>query len=266
MFKKIRIVLIIASLLLFLFSGFKLINIHLDKKENRNIQEEINKSILNTDDKYRYKNIENKIQNNVLNMDNNYKYKNTTVLNSSKVNFKNLSLINRDTIGYIEVKNTNVAYVVVKTNDNKYYLEHNFYKESNSFGWIFADYRNKFDGTDKNIIIYGHNTETPDMFTTLENILSPEWYTNKENLYIPFSTEKENVMYKVFSIYIIKPEDYYIETDFTNNDFVTFIKVMKSRSIYDFKTEVKKSDTVLTLSTCYERGKRRLVLHAVRIS
>ena len=58
--------------------------------------------------------------------------------------------------------------------------------------------KNKFNGTDKNIVIYGHNMKDNSMFGTMQNILNPEWYNNEENTNIILKTERENYIYKVF--------------------------------------------------------------------
>ena len=60
-------------------------------------------------------------------------------------------------------------YPVVKGTNNSFYLNHSFDKSNNSAGWIFADYRNKFDNTDKNIVIYGHNMRDGSMFGSMLN-------------------------------------------------------------------------------------------------
>ena len=60
-------------------------------------------------------------------------------------------------------------YPVVKGSNNSFYLNHCFDKSYNSAGWIFADYRNKFDNTDKNIVIYGHNMRDGSMFGSMLN-------------------------------------------------------------------------------------------------
>lgn len=77
--------------------------------------------------------------------------------NSYKVDFTSLKQANSDTIAWLEVPGTDINYPVVHTDNNSYYLTHNFNKEYNEAGWIFADESNKFDGTDRNIVIYGHN-------------------------------------------------------------------------------------------------------------
>lgn len=177
--------------------------------------------------------------------------------------FELLKETNKETIAYIKVNNTNIDYIVVRGKDNSYYLKHNFEKKWNVAGWIFADYHNKFDESDKNIIIYGHNTKDGSMFGTLKKILNNDWYENEDNYKIVLVTENGTYYYQVFSTYTIKPEDYYINTEFKNNDeFDKFIKKLKSRSIYDYKVEVSGEDKILTLSSCIGDGTKRVVLHA----
>ena len=178
------------------------------------------------------------------------------------IDFKSLKEKNNDTIAYIKVNNTNINYVVVKTKDNKYYLKHNFEKKWNTAGWVFGDYRNKFDGTDKNLIIYGHNTKNGSMFGSLKNVLKKGWYENKDNHKIVLVTENDTYYYEVFSSYSIKPEDYYIKTEFNEKEFDKFIKELKNRSIYDYGVEVNNEDKILTLSSCINEGRKRVVLHA----
>lgn len=157
-------------------------------------------------------------------------------------------------------------YLVVKGTNNSFYLNHCFDKSNNSAGWIFADYRNKFGNTDKNIVIYGHNMRDGSMFGSMLNILNAKWYENEENTNITLYTENEKCMYKVFSVYKIENEDYYIKTEFKNdNKFEDFIKTLKKRSIKDFNVDVSKDDNILTLSTCAKNNKYRVVLHAKKV-
>ena len=179
------------------------------------------------------------------------------------IDWETLKKQNSDTIAYIKVNNTNIDYVVVKGNDNDYYLKHNFNKEYNVSGWIFADYRNNFDETDKNIIIYGHDTKDSSMFGTLKNILNKDWYENEENYKVILVTEKGQYEYQIFSSYSIVAEDYYINTKFNNDlEFDEFVNKLKSRSVYNYGTEVSGNDKILTLSSCINNGKKRVVLHA----
>jgi len=183
------------------------------------------------------------------------------------LDFNNLLSINTDTVGWISVPNTSIHYPVVKHSDNKFYLNHSFDKSYNKAGWIFADYRNKFDGTDKNIIVYGHNRVDNSMFATLANTQKKYWYSNPSNKYITFNNPNGQIyVYEIFSAYTIKSETYYLTTTFKDdNDYQNFLNTMKNRSIYNFGVNVTAKDKILTLSTCDSSGKSRIIVHAKRI-
>ena len=178
------------------------------------------------------------------------------------INFDELKKINPDTIGYIEIPNIDIKYVIVKGPDNSYYLTHNFYKEYNKAGWIFMDYKNKADGTDKNIVIYGHQMSDGSMFGSLSKLLDEE--NMKDNLVINYINEHGRKKYEIFSIYTVDPEEYYIKTDFTEQEFVKFKETIKERSLFKVEKELDNKN-VLTLSTCQNFGKKRLAVHAIEI-
>ena len=185
---------------------------------------------------------------------------------NNEINFEKLKSQNSDIVFYLKVNNTSISYPVVKYSDNNYYLNHSFDKSKNSAGWLFADYKNKLDGTDKNIVVYGHNRRDGSMFGTLKNILNKEWYDNTDNMDIVYMDIRGKHIYKVFSIYKIENEDYYITTQFNNDsEYKKFLTTIKSRSIKDFNVEISETDSILTLSTCANNNKYRVVLHAKRI-
>lgn len=177
------------------------------------------------------------------------------------VDFKELKKVNGDTKGWIQVAGTNVNYPYVHTSDNKYYLKHSFDKSYNSAGWVFLDYRNDPDNLGRNNILYAHGRLDNTMFGSLKKIVTPTWYNNSNNYVIKTSTEKENALWQVFSVYTILPESYYIKTKFTDAQFETFINTISSRSVHNFNIDVTIEDKILTLSTCYDETKR-VVLHA----
>ena len=158
-------------------------------------------------------------------------------------------------------------YPVVQSTNNSYYLNHDFNKHSNSLGWIFMDYRNNATDLDQNTVIYGHNIAKDKlMFGNLSATLNPNWYTKASNQYITFNTSSKDMQWRIFSIYkIAATNDYLYNTFETQEDFLTFANKIKSRSIYDFGVEIKENDKLLTLSTCQNSGKSRLVVHAVLV-
>lgn len=178
------------------------------------------------------------------------------------VDIDSLKEKNGDTIGWIKVNNTNINYPFVQTKDNDYYLSHAFDKSNNNAGWVFLDYRNNSDFSDKNNIIYAHARRDNSMFGSLRNVLKKEWYSNKDNHIIKLSTANENTMWQIFSVYKIPVETYYITTQFTtSSQYKAFLETITKRSIHQFNTTVDSSDKILTLSTCSGQDDR-IVVHA----
>lgn len=181
-------------------------------------------------------------------------YINLSLIN---VNFKELKKINNDVVAWIKVEGTKVNYPFVQTKDNRYYLKRSFDKSSNSAGWVFLDYRNNIDHLNDNTIIYAHGRLDGTMFGSLRETLNNSWHQDTGNHVIRISSEKENTLWQIFSIYIIKTTDDYLNLKTDEQ----FLKMIKERSKYNFNTNVDKDDKILTLSTCYDSS-RKLVVHA----
>ncbi|MEG1506782.1 MAG: class B sortase [Bacilli bacterium] len=178
--------------------------------------------------------------------------------------FNELLEVNNDTVGWVTVNNTRINYPVVQSADNNYYLNHAFDKTRNEIGWLFVDYRNNLDIIDKNTIIYGHNILNGNlMFSNLEKTIKPNWYNNTDNQLITFNIKEKNIKWKIFSIYTLPTTSDYLKTNFNSDEsFLNFINMVKSRSINNFGVEINKNDKILTLSTCYRDADHRAVVHA----
>ncbi|MBR4178600.1 MAG: class B sortase [Bacilli bacterium] len=180
--------------------------------------------------------------------------------------FKSLKKINKETKGYLIVKNTEISYPVVQHSDNNYYLKNDFYKKKTSMGWIYMDYRNHIDNFDDNTIIYGHSMLNGTMFGTLKKVLNTTWRKNEDNMIITFDTEKGNYKFKIFSAYKVDYTTDYLITNFDSvEEKLAFIKMIKGRSSFKSKEDLDENDKILTLSTCAGGNNRRLVVHAVLI-
>lgn len=181
-------------------------------------------------------------------------------------NFDELLAKNGDTVGWLIVKGTKINYPIVHCKDNDFYLNHSFDKSYNSAGWIFANYINKFDGTDKNISIFGHNRRDGSMFCTLKDTIKKDWYTNPDNYIITFDTPSKLETYKVFSNYQIRSESYYLTNSFKDEqEYKTFLDTITSRSVYNYGIKPNVNDKIITLSTCANDNTYRVVLHAVKV-
>ena len=182
-------------------------------------------------------------------------------MNMINVDFKDLKAKNSDTIGWLKVNGTNINYPFVQGKDNKYYLTHSFNKSYNNAGWVFLDYRNN-NTNNKNTIIYAHGRNDKTMFGSLKNVLNNGWLNNTNNYVIKISTEFENSLWQIFSIYRIPTTSDYLQTDFNNDtEYQNFLNMLKNRSNHDFNTNVTYSDNILTLSTCYNNNDK-MVVHA----
>ena len=234
--KIILLFLIFVCLIIIIYSIINIINWDESNKENNKIKEKINEYVEKDEESDEY-----------------------------KIDWTKIKEENADTIAYIEIKNTNIKYFIVKGNDNDYYLNHNFDKKYSKAGWIFMNYINKLDGSDKNISIFGHNRLDGSMFGTLNKTLNKDWQDDASNHEIVFITENEKSIYRVFSTYKIKAEDYYIKTEFNSNEFNDFVNKLKSRSNYNYNNDVNEESKIITLSTCDVDNNYRIVLHAKKI-
>lgn len=181
--------------------------------------------------------------------------------NDNSINFSDLIKKNSDTVGWLKIPNTNIDYPVVKSDNNNYYLNNDFYKKHNVYGWIFADFKNGFPILSWNTIIYGHNTSVGIMFGDLINFLDEDWYKNEENKYIYFSTTEMNYKFEIFSVYKINNTNDYLSIE--NKD--GFIDMIKNRSFIKFNTTVS-DEKIITLSTCYNTSDVKLVIHAKMVN
>lgn len=241
--KKIPIyllILLIILIIIFIFSLTKVINWYKDSKITKNNQNKIL----------------NKIKINEIKTD--FKDNNTFI----DVNLNDLKKINDDVVGWIEVNGTKINYPYVKTNDNTFYLNHSIDKSKNSAGWVFLDYRNDFNKYDKNNIIYAHARIDKTMFGSLKDTLTKEWFNNTNEKIVKTSTLTENSIWQIFSVYKINNTTDYLKINFKDDkEFLSFMNMLKMRSVFDFDIDISKNDKILTLSTCFNKNVKT-VMHA----
>lgn len=251
----IKKVLIPLFTVIFIFSGVKIILWHID---NKNIDKQVKKIkekviIKQTDDSDKTEIIEN-------NNEQSDPYWDYIKMNLIEIDFNKLKNINPNTKGWINVEGTNINYPFVQYTDNNYYLNHSFDNSYNGGGWVFLDYRNNINKEEKNTIIYAHGRENKTMFGTLKNTLSKDWFNNNNHV-VKMSTEFENTLWQVFSVYKIPTTNDYLQINFSNEEFKSFTNTIINRSFHDFKTTVNNTDRIITLSTCFNDNEK-VVLHA----
>lgn len=254
----ILILIIITSSITLLISIFNIIKWKIDSNKTNyeitNIQENINvEEIQDTENT--------EIIEPVIEVPKENPYWDYINMNMINVDFNGLKRTNQDVVGWLKVNGTNINYPFVQSSDNDYYLTHSFNKSYNGGGWVFLDYRN--NGTNnKNTIIYAHGRSDKTMFGTLKNVLNNGWLNNTNNYVIKISTETENSLWQIFSVYRIPTTSDYLQTNFNDEtEYQNFLDMIKDRSSHNFDTNVASTDNILTLSTCYNNSDK-MVVHA----
>lgn len=254
----ILILIIITSIITLLISIFNIIKWKIDSNKTNyeitNIQESINvEEIQDTENT--------EIIEPVIEVPKENPYWDYINMNMINVDFNGLKRTNPDVVGWLKVNGTNINYPFVQSSDNDYYLTHSFNKSYNGGGWVFLDYRN--NGTNnKNTIIYAHGRSDKTMFGTLKNVLNNGWLNNTNNYVIKISTETENSLWQIFSVYRIPTTSDYLQTNFNDEtEYQNFLDMIKDRSSHNFDTNVASTDNILTLSTCYNNSDK-IVVHA----
>lgn len=252
LFRLISIIIIIICLIL-------LYNWNKENNENSILSDELSDSfIIATSEVTPKTEIEN---------ENETSESNPITYESIEVNFKDLLSQNPQTVGWIKINNTNINFPIVQSQDNNFYLKHNFKRNYNSAGWIFADYTNNFDTLDQNTIIYGHNRQNGSMFSNLNFLLKQNWFNDDINKTFIFNTKNNKYIAEIFSVYKINKNILTLNTSFENEtDFAETITSWKEKSVCSFYITPDYKDNIITLCTCDNNTQYRIVIHAKLIN
>ena len=162
---------------------------------------------------------------------------------------------NQNIMGRIEIPNMNINNYVTRTSDNSYYLNYNLYNVYDQIGAPFFDYRNTNLNTDKQINIYGHNTQNNKIldklpFTNLEQYTNQDVFNNNKDIYLYIDERK--VHYEVIAIKIITDDVEHMNIVFDNNKkFVEHSKKLLANALYSRDAEITKKDRLLVLQICH---------------
>lgn len=195
-----------------------------------------------------------------------------------QANFVELVKKNSDTVGWIEIPGIKqIAYPVLQTTDNDFYMTHDFYKKSSKAGSIYADFRVPVGGSN-NTVVYGHNMASGEYFAHLHDYKSLSFM--KEHTIVNFNNLQENTQYKIFGVILTSvdaKDDGGVVFDFHNKvyqysnqtEFNTFYNNIMKRSYYDTPVDVKYGDQILVLQTCgsdnHDFKNSRFVIFARRV-
>ena len=74
---------------------------------------------------------------------------------------------NNEILGKLEITQLNINSIVMRSVNNEYYLNRNAYHQVDGLGLPFFDYRNQSLATNRQINIYGHNTQNTNVMDQL---------------------------------------------------------------------------------------------------
>lgn len=107
---------------------------------------------------------------------------------------------NSDMIGWVTIEGTPVNYPVMYTPEEPdYYLYKNFQKEYSVYGSIYLESSCKLDGSTKNLLLYGHHMKNGDMFASLQEYDSKDYW--KEHPVLEFNTLNEICKYEIIAAF-----------------------------------------------------------------
>lgn len=170
--------------------------------------------------------------------------------------------INSDTVAWITIPDTEIDFPVVQGEDNSYYLNHSFEKESSSLGVPFLDYRCSGDFTDFNSIIYGHHIKGGMMFSGLDKYKEEDYFLSHSTGYLT----TRDMRYTIHFVACIVSESdgaCYTVVFLNDEEKQAYLDEITSNALIlnDFSIDELIEKQLITLSTCsYEFEDARTVL------
>lgn len=176
------------------------------------------------------------------------------------VDFMALQGINDDIVGWLKVGALDISYPVTQASDNDYYLHLTFELVQNAAGCIFVDYQNRPDFQDDNTIVYGHNMKDGSMFGTLKNFVQDGVYESDPYFWI--YTPERIYKYEIFNCSTVGAVSNTYTLEFgSRKEFQNYLdKALMQSQVDSSKVKVKSSDKIVTLSTCTGDEETRFVV------
>lgn len=177
------------------------------------------------------------------------------------VDFAALGEINPDIVGWIYLPGSQINYPIV-WRDNAFYLDHLFTGEYNSGGCIFLDERCSGDFSDAHSILYGHHMKDGSMFAGILEFRDQGYYDS--HLSAMLVTPEGNFWVHFFSGYVADTRESAWKLEFSGDAYGAWLDEIAEKSCFRAALVPTAEDRILTLSTCsYGFADARFVLHGV---
>jgi sortase B len=147
----------------------------------------------------------------------------------------------------------------VQAGDNEYYIHRMLDDSYNSAGSIFMDYRNSWDFSDLNTVIYGHNMKNDSMFGTLSEYRKQNYYDGHPVLWL--LTEDMNYRVELIAGFVT-PSDSESYNIFSETvELQKYLRRAVDKSDFTTDIDIGTVERIITLSTCsYEYDSARYIV------
>ncbi len=162
---------------------------------------------------------------------------------SINIDWKKLRNTNKNIIGWIRIKDTNINYPILQDDESLKYLKHLYDGKYNENGSIFTINEKPF--FDDITVLYGHNMKNRTMFSELDKYMDRKFL--EEHSIIEIYTENQNYKATIFSCYSIGVN--IEENNIKLLDFNEEVEYYKKKSKHS-TSDVGKIEKILKLSTC----------------
>ena len=163
-------------------------------------------------------------------------------------------------IGWLQMGDTALSHPIMQWTDNDFFLYHLPDGTRNRNGAVFLDYRNSYDFTDRNTLIYGHMTRSDSMFGLLRYFRYQDFFEANQTMYI-YTPYRDYRLY-IFTAYLVdsgfEAPTKHFDTD---EEFMEYVADITARSFFESSVVVEPGDRIVSLCTCaYDFPNARLIV------
>ena len=171
-----------------------------------------------------------------------------------------------DVVGYVNVPTLGIAYPVVQTDNNDYYLTHMIDGSESTSGAIFLDYRIDKDPLKvKNTVLYGHNMNDGSMFHKVEEFFNDR--TLFDNATVEYVTENGVYIYEPLALYRCDAYYPFFMHEFSSDEaYLDFCDMISEKAFYLSDAEYDENTSLISFATCVNSlttKNARYIYHAV---
>lgn len=164
--------------------------------------------------------------------------------------FDELTKINSDVIGWLNIYGTNIDYPIVQGEDDWKYINTNAKGEYALTGSLFLSSRNNRNFSDFNNIIYGHNMTPKVMFGNIKDFRKIKYFKKHKYGDIFYNNKHHGVVVKAF--FKVNAYDEYVYSPGIVGDEArdSYLKYVGGLFIQSRVERITNKDKILILSTC----------------